>query len=45
MDINELRQWIAQRDSFSILETMDVHTGDRNILKEFDCVIEVSNWI
>jgi TolB protein len=44
MDINTLRQWIAERDSFSILETMDVHTGVRTVLKEFDYVIEAPNW-
>ncbi|MCJ7659021.1 MAG: hypothetical protein MUO67_07720, partial [Anaerolineales bacterium] len=44
MDINELRQWIAQRDSISILETVDVHTGVRSILKELDYVIEAPNW-
>ena len=45
MDINELRQWIAKRDSISILETVDVHTGVRTVLKEFDCVIEAPNWM
>ena len=30
MDINTLRQWIAERDSISILETVDVHTGTRS---------------
>ena len=44
MDINTLRQWIAERDSFSILETVDVHTGVRTVLKEFDHVIEAPNW-
>lgn len=44
MDIDTLRKWIAQRDSFSILETIDVFSGDRTILKEFDCVIEAPNW-
>jgi TolB protein len=44
MDINTLRQWIAERDSFSILETVDVHTGVRTVLKEFDYVIEAPNW-
>ena len=34
MDIETLRKWIAQRDSFSILETIDVFTGERKILKE-----------
>ena len=44
MDIETLRQWIAQRDSFSILETIDVFTGERKFLKEFDHVIEAPNW-
>ena len=44
MDINDLRQWLAQRDTFSILETIDVHTGVRNVIKGFDYVIEAPNW-
>lgn len=44
MDIETLRQWIAQRDSFSILETVDVFSGERKFLKEFDHVIEAPNW-
>ncbi len=44
MDIETLRQWIAQRDSFSILETVDVHTGERTVLQEYDHVIEAPNW-
>ena len=44
MDIETLRQWIAKRDSYSILETVNVHTGERTVLKEFDCVIEAPNW-
>lgn len=44
MDIQTLRKWIAGRDSFSILETVDVHSGVRTILKEFDHVIEAPNW-
>src|SRR5690349_24181272 len=44
MDINTLRQWIAERDSISILETVDVLTGARSVLKEFDYIIEVPNW-
>jgi len=44
MDIDTLRQWIAARDSFSILETIDVHTGERRVLHEFDYVIEAPNW-
>ena len=38
MDINTLRKWIAERDTYSILETVDVHTGERTVLKEFDYV-------
>jgi len=44
MDINTLRKWIAERDTYSILETVDVHTGVRTVLKEFDYVIEAPNW-
>jgi len=44
MDIETLRKWIAERDSYSILETVDVHTGKRTMLKEFDYVIEAPNW-
>lgn len=44
MDINTLRQWIAERDSYSILETIDVFTGVRTIRKEFDYIIEAPNW-
>ena len=31
-------------NSISILETVDVHTGTRSVLKEFDYVIEAPNW-
>jgi TolB protein len=44
MDLDTLRKWIAERDSFSILETVDVHSGIRTVLKEFDYVIEAPNW-
>ena len=44
MDIETLRKWIARRDSFSILETVDVQTGVRRVLHEFDTVIEAPNW-
>lgn len=44
MDINTLRQWIAERDSYSILETVDVFTGVRTVIKESDCIIEAPNW-
>ncbi|MEE4195696.1 MAG: transporter [Anaerolineae bacterium] len=44
MDIETLRKYMAQRDTFSMLETVDVHTGERTVLKEFDHVIEAPNW-
>jgi len=44
MDIKALRKWFAKRDSYSILETLDVHTGVRTVLHEFDFVIEAPNW-
>jgi TolB protein len=44
MDIETLRKWIAERDSYSTLETVDVHTGERTALKKFDYVIEAPNW-
>lgn len=44
MDIETLRAHMAQRDSYSILEIVDVHTGERQVLKEFDHVIEAPNW-
>ena len=45
MDIETLRQWLAERDSYSILETVDVNTGVRRALHEFDYVIEAPNWM
>lgn len=44
MDIYTLRRHIATRDAISILETIDVTTGIRSVLKEFDQVIEAPNW-
>lgn len=44
MDIETLRKWNATRDSFSMLETVDVTTGARSLLWEFDTVIEAPNW-
>ncbi|MCA9988359.1 MAG: TolB family protein [Anaerolineales bacterium] len=44
MNIEELRAWIAERDGYSILETIDVHTGERTVLKEFEYIIEAPNW-
>jgi TolB protein len=44
MDIETLRKFMAERDTFSTLETVDAHSGERHILKEFDYVIEAPNW-
>ncbi|MCA9973013.1 MAG: TolB family protein [Anaerolineales bacterium] len=44
MDIETFRNWVAARDSYSILETVDVHTGERTVLQQFDHVIEAPNW-
>ena len=44
MKIDLLRQWVAQRDTYSILVTLDVSTGHARIIKEFDFVIEAPNW-
>lgn len=44
MDIHELRARIAERDTYSFLETLDIATGTRKVLKEFDYVIEAPNW-
>lgn len=44
MDIETLRKYMAQRDSFSTLEIVDVFSGERTALKEFDFVIEAPNW-
>ncbi len=35
---------ITGRDVTSILETVDVHTGQRSVLAEFDELIEAPNW-
>ena len=44
LDIDTLRKILAERDSFSILEMVDVCTGERTILREFDTVISAPNW-
>lgn len=44
MDIETLRKYFAMRDSYSTLETLDVFSGERKALKEFDYVIEAPNW-
>src|SRR5690606_9283454 len=44
MDIHTLRKFFAERDTCSILETVDIYTGTRTVLKEFDYVIEAPNW-
>ena len=44
MDIETLRKAMAERDTFSTLEMLDVQTGERKALREFDFVIEAPNW-
>ena len=44
MDIETLRKWIAERDTYSILETINVFTGEHKVLREYDKVIEAPNW-
>lgn len=44
MDIETLRKGMAERDTFSMLETIDVFTGVRTVQHEFDFVIEAPNW-
>ncbi|WP_138751317.1 TolB family protein [Paenibacillus sinopodophylli] len=44
MDIITLRALMKERDSFSMLETLDVFTGERTVLHEFNEVIEAPNW-
>ena len=42
--INYIQQMNLERDTYSILETLDLHTGERTMLKKFDDVIEAPNW-
>jgi len=44
MDIDTLRELLAERDTFSVLETVDVQTGERTLLREFDYVVQAPNW-
>jgi len=44
MDIDTLRKLLAERDTFSLLETVDVQTGERTVLREFETVISAPNW-
>ena len=44
MDIDTIRRYMAERDSISVLETVEVSSGVRTVLKEFDHVIEAPNW-
>lgn len=44
MDEASIQHYNQQRDSISILETIDIHTGVRTVLKEFEEIIEAPNW-
>ncbi|MBT2291533.1 TolB family protein [Paenibacillus albidus] len=35
---------LYDRNTFSVLETLDIYTGERTILKEFNDIIEAPNW-
>jgi TolB protein len=44
MDNASIQRYNQERDSISILETIDIHSGVRTVLKEFEDVIEAPNW-
>ena len=44
MEKNIMQQMSDERDTFSILEVLDVFSGERTVLKEFEDVIEAPNW-
>jgi len=44
MDIHTLRKQLERPGAISVLETIDIHSGARTVLKEFDFVIEAPNW-
>lgn len=39
-----LSQYYDERNTFSVLETLDIDSRERTILKEFDDIIEAPNW-
>ncbi len=43
--LTEHRHETEQRDVFSILETVEIATGKREVLKEFNYLIEAPNWL
>ena len=44
METNIMQRMSDERDTYSILETVNIHTGMRTTLKEFEDVIEAPNW-
>lgn len=42
--LTEKRHEIGKRDVISVLETVEVETGERVVLHEFDSLIEAPNW-
>ncbi len=44
MDNDVFQKMNAERNTFSLLETVDVFSGERRVLKEFADVIEAPNW-
>lgn len=45
MKVLEEKRRFSERDAISILETIDVSTGERTVLKEFGHLIEAPNWL
>jgi hypothetical protein len=44
MENNVFQKMNAERNTYSILETVNVFSGERTVLKEFADVIEAPNW-
>lgn len=44
MEIPKVRPEFKDRKAISILEIMDIETGEREVLEEFDYLIEAPNW-
>ena len=44
MDSETQQKQVTRQDTFSILETLDVFTGERTVLHEFDTIMEAPNW-
>ena len=45
MQVFTEKRGFSERDALSTLEAVDVSTGERSVLKEFDHLIEAPNWL